>query len=154
MCTAGQPPLEVGYNRCRAQCSREKACPSDQHCSGGICRDGPESFALAWVNIPRTTPCRPGRVCEYTVRPIGLVEVELYSWTFGNQVAVETKEPTASTTYPRAEPITVKVQARAKTGAVAELEMSEVLCVGTIGAACDVSAPCCEGACRSANVCK
>ena len=81
--------------------------------------------------------------------------MDTYTWTFGDAPPVETTEPTTTTTYPTGGTFDVKVEAHATTGAVADLQTSEVVCDGAVGGQCDPNgAPCCEGSCSAQLTCK
>ncbi|MDB4934543.1 MAG: hypothetical protein JWP87_1515 [Labilithrix sp.] len=156
LCTRTDATTFDAIPQCRQQCGGTAGtCPSDKHCDNGICREGAEPFALSFVNIPRTVACAANVPCKYEVKASEGVTVDTYTWTFGNAPPVDTKEPTNSFTYPMTGTYAVAVRARATTGAVAEVDTTEVLCVGALGAECDPSgSPCCEGSCSALLVCK
>lgn len=153
LCTRGGVTEDI-IPRCRLQCTGTSSCPSDRHCDNGVCKTGPEPFALSWLNIPRTTACSARVPCEYKVKPSADTTVDTYTWSFGSAPAVDTKEPTTTFTYPTRGTYPVKVKARSTTGAIAELSTNEVLCQGAVGDVCDTSTTlCCQGTCI-ADLCK
>lgn len=157
LCTLGHAEaVDSIIARCRQQCIGASAtCPSNEHCAEGVCSPGPEHFALAWLNIPRSKPCGSRVPCEYKVKPTDGTTVDKYTWTFGNAPSVQTTEPTTTNTYATSGTFDVKVQAHATTGAIADLTTSEVVCDGVLGGACDPNgAPCCEGTCGAQLTCK
>jgi hypothetical protein len=74
LCTRGDVASDV-ITRCRKECKDSSSCPSDKHCDTGVCRAGPEPFALSWLNIPRTSPCAAKVPCEFTYPTGGSYEV-------------------------------------------------------------------------------
>jgi len=156
VCVAGLPPLEVGYNRCRRRCdpATANACGQGEKCQSGLCVAGAEPFLLAWRSFPRTTPCQSRALCTYRVEALGGVEVETYTWTFGNAPPTDTTTPDTGFTYVNPGTFPVTVKALAKSGAEASLQASEVVCIPS-GSGCAPTGPaCCAGTCDlSKNLC-
>lgn len=148
LCTLGGAVTATAIPECRQQCSGVGSCSPDKHCENGVCRDGGEPFGLSWTNIPRPVPCGARVPCVYKVDPSAGVDVETYTWSFGESEPLETKEPTAEYTYPVAGTFSVLVRAKSTSGVISELRTNETLCVGGIEDSCDVLATlCCEGTC-------
>ena len=156
ICTRGDGTTDTAIPQCRQQCGGNVGgCPADRHCDNGICRTGASGFTLTWLDIPRSRPCGSRVPCEYKVKPTDGITVDKYTWTFGDAPPVETTDATTTNTYATGGTFGVKVEAHATTGAVADLQTSEVVCDGVLGGACDPSgAPCCEGSCGPQGTCK
>ena len=93
--------------------------------------------------------------CSYEVRPSAGVNVDTFTWTFGDAPPVDTKDPQTEFTYMATGTYAVHVHARATTGATADLAASEVLCEGALTAPCDVAGtPCCAGTCGAKGMCQ
>lgn len=158
LCTRTNATTFDAIPQCRQACGATLGgCPSDKHCEGSICLDGPEAFSLGWANIPRKTPCEAKKPCEYTLQPPS-IPVDSYTWDFGADAgtgAMTTTTPDNTFTYDVPGTYDVTVSAHATTGAVTSLTTTEVLCNGSLGDGCDPSgAPCCIGACSAQLVCK
>ena len=139
---------------CRKQCTGAGTCQAGKHCENGLFRDGGEPFALAWVSIPRKSPCSARVPCKYEVKPGAGVTVVKYAWKFG-VTAVDTTTPDTTFTYPSTGSFNVSVEATANDGATARLTAVELLCIPQ-GGACDpggAGARCCAGSCTIAATC-
>jgi hypothetical protein len=153
LCTRGDVGSDI-ITRCRKECTDTSSCPANKHCDDGVCRAGPEPFALSWVNIPRTSPCAANVPCEYKVRASAGVNVDAYTWTFGGTPSINTHDPTTSFTYEKSGTYEVLVHAHSDNGATAELHTTEALCQGAVGDTCETNVTlCCQGTCV-ADLCK
>ncbi|HSO35973.1 MAG TPA: PKD domain-containing protein [Labilithrix sp.] len=154
VCVAGQPPFELGYNRCRVTCSVDRPCANAKVCTNGLCGTATID-ALSWGNLPRAAGCKPGLPCAYEVRVRSGVVVDAFRWDFGDPVGstTETKQPAASHTFTVGGLYRVKVTATASDGETYVLQTSEGICVANLGGACDPSGACCVGSCEQ-RICR
>lgn len=155
LCARPTSKLEEIIPICRKQCAGPGSCQAGKHCENGLCRDGGEPFSIAWVTIPRTSPCSARVPCKYEVKPGAGVTVVKYAWKFG-ETAVDTTTPDTTFTYPSNGSFQVSVEATANDGATARLTATEVLCIPQNGA-CDpggTGARCCAGTCTIDGICE
>lgn len=151
VCTAGQPPFDIGYNRCRSVCDATKPCAGGRPCMSGYCgTDGID--LLSWANIPRSIRCKVDVPCVYELHVRPEVTVNAYRWTFsdkdGRGNTSDTKEPSTTHVFHAGGSFGVSVVGVTSGGETLPVTTLEVLCGGAIGDACDANvAECCLGSC-------